>query len=213
MSKACSGSVLAHRDSLQLLGADNVFSAVRVKMRKAAMRNLPFYALRDDLLPILESFESRVTVLYVRTGRFTEPLLEIARSGFELADLGIADFDSSVGCTSYLIVKAPATVHTCPVEELTGMVSYHVDQLLNPDSIVITAGGYWSQDVILSGNVGTASDTPDAQEMMKKFSSAMRKNFTKVRAYWVGPGAMARLTAGARLTAAVQCPPEYDLQQ
>lgn len=177
------------------------------------MRTIPFYALREDLLPILESFESRVRVLYVRAERFSEPLLEIAQSGFELANLGTADCDSSVGCTSYLIVKAPATVRIDPVEELTGTVSYHVDQLLNPDSIVITSGGYWSQDVILSGYVGTASDTPVAQEMMKIFSSEMRKSFNKVRAYWVGPAAMAKLTAGARLTAAVQCPPEYDLQQ
>jgi hypothetical protein len=47
---------------------------------------------------------------------------------------------------------------------------------------------------------------------MKRFYTAIRKRFTKVRAFWVGPEALALLHAGKRLTAATQCPPEFDLR-
>jgi hypothetical protein len=46
---------------------------------------------------------------------------------------------------------------------------------------------------------------------MRGVQKVMKKYFTKVRAYYVGPGALALLKNGTRLTGAEQSPREFDL--
>jgi len=47
----------------------------------------------------------------------------------------------------------------------------------------------FGEDIVLHGRVGTASETPASQELMKRFHSVIKKNFTKVKAFFVGPAA------------------------
>jgi hypothetical protein len=46
---------------------------------------------------------------------------------------------------------------------------------------------------------------------MKRFNAEIRKEFSKVKAFWVGPNALTLLNAGKRLTDASQSPREFDL--
>jgi len=48
---------------------------------------------------------------------------------------------------------------------------------------------------------------------MRLFSRTIRKHFTKIKVFWVGPEAMIGFRSGYRLTIAEQSPPEFDLQQ
>jgi hypothetical protein len=86
-----------------------------------------------------------------------------------------------------------------------------MDQLLNPDTVRLIPAGLWGEDIVLAGMVDTVSDSPIAQELMKRFNSAFKIQFSKVKGYWVGPEALAFLNAGKRLTIAAQSPPEFDL--
>jgi hypothetical protein len=78
---------------------------------------------------------------------------------------------------------------------------------------VLSPGGIWCDEVLLSGSVTTVSDSEVAQRLMKRFRSAFRKRFVRVQAYLVGPGAEAMLDTGKRLTHAAQSPPEYNLKR
>ncbi len=92
-----------------------------------------------------------------------------------------------------------------------GVERFCVDQLVNPDTIWFTPGGVWGEDFVLNGRVGTASDSDPSRYLMKRFDSAFKKRFRKIKAFLVGPGALAFLEAGKRLTAAVQSPRDFDL--
>src|SRR5262249_1559815 len=92
-----------------------------------------------------------------------------------------------------------------------GSIRFCVDQLSNPDSVTFISGGIWSDDIVLHGRVATASDTEASQQLMKRFAAVFRKKFSKIKAFWVGPRAMALLDAGRRLTISVQSPREFDL--
>jgi hypothetical protein len=70
----------------------------------------------------------------------------------------------------------------------------------------------WNSDIILHGRVATASDSKSARELMQRFRSAIRKNLTRIKAFWVGPAARVHLECGKRLTISVQSPHEFDLK-
>jgi hypothetical protein len=99
------------------------------------------------------------------------------------------------------------------VEQFDGRVRFDVDQMLNPDSIVFTPGGEWKKQMIIAGLFATVSSSQPAQQLMRQINGAVRKYFTKINAYWVGPEALARLRSGFRLTMAEQSPPMYDLRE
>jgi hypothetical protein len=84
----------------------------------------------------------------------------------------------------------------------------------NEHTIVLTMAGLWTDGTLLSGVVDTLHETSTAQQLMKWFLSALKKEgFSKIRRWWVGKEAMSMLKDGRRLaTAAVQSPPEYDLK-
>jgi hypothetical protein len=76
--------------------------------------------------------------------------------------------------------------------------------------VMFTAGGRWSEDVLLNGVV-MSSDHSESKTVMKPFVAYVRKSFHKIRTFWVGPHAEALLDAGKRLTISEQSPREFDL--
>jgi hypothetical protein len=90
---------------------------------------------------------------------------------------------------------------------------FDVYQNMNPDSIHLVLGGEWTDGAIISGSIATISKSPISQALMRSAHSAVKKHFTRVRAFWVGPEALIALRSGRRLTCAVQSPPEFDLQE
>jgi hypothetical protein len=131
--------------------------------------------------------------------------------GVEIQNLGRATMESASGSQSYLVTEREIAIHVRPVATHSGITRYLLDQLINPDTVTFTPAGIWNTDVVLHGRVATVSDSAIAQELMKRFSKAIRKHFTKVNAFWVGPEALELLKAGKRLTIAAQSPPEFDL--
>lgn len=177
------------------------------------MRQIHFFALREDHLPVLEAVELHGPLKYVRTGNFTEPGLRIFAKGCEIPDLGKAGCDSSISCDTYLVAEANQLVNVRHIKTSKGIDRYCVDQLINPDTVTFTPAGLWKDGIVLAGRVATVSDTAIAQAIMKRFSSALKKRFVRVRAYLVGTQAVALLDAGKRLTVGEQCPTEGDLKR
>jgi hypothetical protein len=176
------------------------------------MTQILFYATKEDLVPIFEVVEASKPLKYARTGHYSRPKAEIFASGTNIPELGIANSDSSIGCDSYLILGESSDVAVRHILQTDGATKYMVDQLINPDSATITAGGVRTPGVILHGRVATASDSPQSQAIMKLFASAFRKQFRKVKSFWVGKHALAQLERGTRLTIAVSSPSEFDLE-
>ena len=176
------------------------------------MTHIYFYATKEDLLPIFEFAEAGTPLKYVRTGRYARPKPDVLFSGAAIPDLGTANNNSSIACDSYLILGQLSEVAIREITQTDKSTNFVVDQLINPDSVAITTGGIRVPDVLLHGRLATASDSPQSQELMKLFAAEFRKQFRKVKAFWVGHHALSELERGTRLTTAISSPSEFDLK-
>jgi hypothetical protein len=175
------------------------------------MKHVLFFALKDDLLPMLELVESKGALNYARIGNFASREIKdgigVFKTGIGIPNLGKANADSAVACETFLVCERGTSVNLRTVQG----ERVCVDQLANPDSVEFTPGGMWNQDVVLNGRIATASESPISQALMKRFRAAVKKTFSKVKAFYVGPKALVLLESGKRLAGAVQSPREFDL--
>lgn len=175
------------------------------------MKHIQFFAVREDILLVLEAVECDGPLQYVRTGNQLSPDFETFLHGADIPNLGVANRETGSVCNAFLVTKTTVPIAVQSMKGAGGVQRYLMDQLLNPDTVTLTPAGMWGKDIILQGVVGTASDSAASQELMKKFNSAFKKSFTKVQGRFVGLQALALFNAGKRLTIAAQSPPEFDL--
>lgn len=175
------------------------------------MKQILFFALREDILQVLESVESFSSLRYIRAGQLSEPHAESFALGGEIPNLGKATAESAINSESFLIVEQGALIKYRSIRAANGDERFCVDQLVNPDSITFTSGGIWMPDIVLHGRVATISESEMSKVLMKRFNSAFRKSFSKTKAFWVGEKARAMLDSGARLTISAQSSRDFDL--
>lgn len=172
-----------------------------------------FFATADDLLPVLLSVEAKHAVVYTLFEHIYEPRAEHFRTARELPTLFKPQpYESAVGGPAYLVTVAGTDVVLRQLSRYEGKDRWSVDQLANPDSTVLRHGGLFRENILLSGEVRTAYKTTVAQRLQRAFDTAIRNHFAKIQAFYVGPAAKGLLDSGCRLTAAEQCPPEFDLR-
>ncbi|TIT19999.1 MAG: hypothetical protein E5W70_23130 [Mesorhizobium sp.] len=174
------------------------------------MKQIHFFALKDDLLPVLEAVEREISIKYILMGHFPETEFGSFSNRMQIPALGQSTTESASSGRSFLVTGHAVPIEVRPIKTPSG-TRYSLDQLSNPDTVTFSPGGRWTEDVVINGRVATVSDTPLAQELMKTFNRAFKKQFSKIKAFYVGPGAAILLDAGKRLTAAEQSPREFDL--
>jgi len=175
-------------------------------------KRIQFFALKSDILLVLSEMERKTSLHYVLTGHFPSMSLPKWMWGGELPDIGFADGDQHIQCSAYLVARSGTVIHARPIEVL-GVQQFSVDQLLNPDTVVFTPAGERKHNIIIAGSFTTLSDSRPAQSIMRLAVRTIKRHFTRINAFWVGPEALARFRTGTRLTYAEQSPPEYDLRE
>lgn len=168
-----------------------------------------FYATSDDLLEVFGHFEKTREVTYTPMGAVQSADLTIFQSGKYIPSLSSpakARYDHS-----YLVTPKTVRPIARQIPLRTGGMAYAVDQLVNPISIEFSQGGFYAPDILLDGRVATCSEHPDAVRLYRAFASSIAKVFSRVRAYYVGPQALALLKDGCRLTIGANSPRDYDL--
>jgi hypothetical protein len=176
------------------------------------MKQLLFFALRDDLLEMIQAVERAQTLKYVLMGQFPSADLQCFDEGAQIPNLGSASAESAINCESYLVALHGTSLSVRSRSTAAGADRYFVDQLVNPDTITFTPGGIWHETVLLHGRVATISESGPSRDLMKAFSAVIRKQFSKVKAYHLGSNARKFLEQGNRLTISAQSPPQFDLQ-
>ncbi len=173
------------------------------------MKRIHFFALRDDLVPLLEAVEGNGELQYVRFGQYqVGNALKVFRSGQEIPNLGRATTYNAATSETYLVSEPQIAITPRPIK---GTDRFAVDQLWNPDTVTFTPSGVWNEDVVLYGRVATVSDTKLSQKLMRRFHSVAKRCFTKMEEYYVGLHALTLLKAGKRLTIGAYSPQHYDL--
>jgi hypothetical protein len=168
-----------------------------------------FYATKNDLLPVLSSIEKNFEIRYIQTGLVDQNMPIIYNDSGSINDLGIASYESAIRCTRYLIFPKYENVK---ISELPGQRKV-IDQMLNPNTVEFSPGGIWQDDILLYGRFASASNSSFSISLMKLLHFNIKKNYTKIRAYYVGPEAEKMLDAGKRLTIAAQSPSTFDLRR
>jgi hypothetical protein len=197
-----------------------------------------FYATRNDLLVVTTRVEALSPLKYVRSGTTIKLPPGSFDSALDIPNLGKASRPSSIACETYLVCDPATAIRPRQLKTLTdlsvnrptitlagrefaidrrhlqthvGPARFAIDQLANPDTIGFTPGGEWNNNILLHGRFATASESRFSQELLMRCGAALQKEFTRVKAFYVGPEAMEFLKSGKRLTVAEQSPPEVDL--
>jgi len=177
------------------------------------MVRIYFFAMRSDLLLVLDKLEAKGRVKYTRCGRLDGPKSEIWKSAADLPKLGQATGDQHIACDPFLIMQENSPIRVETMTMLDGDDRFDADQRWNPDSVVFHPGGEWTDGALISGSFTTISKSQIPQSLMRAVHSSIKKHFTRVQTFWVGPEALVAFRSGRRLTSAVQSPPEYDLRE
>jgi hypothetical protein len=171
-----------------------------------------FYATTEDLLPVIEQVESKLSVAYVEAGLFESAAIAAFRGGVELPTLHKrAPTESAISGYRYLVTFSDVTPQIREVHQRNGGSRYAVDQLANPDSVIFQHGGFWNPGVLLYGCVSTVSNSSNSLRLHRAFSSAIAEHFTRIKSFYVGDKARSAMLSGCRLTIAASSPSEYDL--
>lgn|SRR5215472_3166934 len=142
------------------------------------MSQIQFFATRNDILPLMERVERRVSVKYVRMGRFLTSRLEVFKRAADLPDIGSACSESAVGCEQFLICDPVLAINLDRANDEER--SYHVNQLYNPDTIVLNPGGLWKSDVLFTACLAPLLiPFPNRQSICCKSSLTRSENVLK----------------------------------
>ena len=155
------------------------------------IKQVYFYATKDDLLPVLRSVEQVGALKYVLAGNFTVPELQSYSHGEEIPQFGKANSSTAGSCDTFLVYMADTPITVESFKGTKGEDRFCVDQLLNPDTVGFTPAGQWNEEILLHGRVATVSESQASQALMKRFQAAIRKHFVKIRAFYVGPNVLA----------------------
>jgi hypothetical protein len=171
-----------------------------------------FFATADDLLPVFDQVESKRSLTYTLMGLFAVPNLTCVERGVSIPTLRarLTHPNASNG-PQYLVSPVDVPVAIREVPQHAGGIRYAVDQLINPDSVVLLHGGFFRPEILLYGSIGTASVSPVAKALYRAFANSIAKVFSRNKGYWVGPEAVELLNRGCRLTIGADSPQDYDL--
>src|SRR5262245_3443705 len=115
-----------------------------------------FYATADDLLPVFDRVDQKMRLAYTLTGLHHSREPCTVAKGADIPTLrDVMTTPNAVGCPTYLVTLEGVSVNIRDVPQNSGGTRYAVDQLINPDSITLSHGGFFSPEILLYGSVGT----------------------------------------------------------
>lgn len=163
-------------------------------------RITPFFATHADLSQLLADVNHSRPIKIVAAGLFDSPAVH------ELP------LPSSLDpATYYLVTDRDAPIAMREVEQRGGGRKFALDQLINPRSVGLHAGGLLTQQCLIAGQLGTTADDPVSLELYGVIGARIRTTFEKVKSYYVGREASQLLDTGVRLTTSPRSPAIYDL--
>ena len=176
-------------------------------------RSIHFFATRRDLESVLTVVESERPLQYVRTGLLDSPATLVVTSALQVPNLGIALHGDQVHESCYLVADVDTQVAIREVPQRKGGSLYAIDQKANPRTVALRPGGVFDTAAIIAGEVSTCTDDPISREMVNLFAREIRRQFKRIKSFFVGPEAEQLFDGGYRLTTSVKSPREIDLSR
>lgn len=175
-------------------------------------RTYQIFATREDLLTLLNSAEASRPIQYVRAGLFDSSTPVVTYTACDIEDLGIASHGDQNLEPTFLVLDLGTPINVRPVPQRRGGTKYAIDQLENPQSIAIAAGGEYGDKALISGQIGTTSRDKKSLSLMRLFGKLVLREMKNIKNYYLGKEAAHALASGVRLTASINSPKKLDLQ-
>ena len=169
-------------------------------------RSLHFFATKSDLLSAIATAEQSCAVSYVECGLFDLP----DRPRFASLAAAQSGTPSQSGGW-FLVLTQNAACSVRPVPQRRRNIKYAIDQKANPGTVAIQPGTNVGELDLVAGQIGTVHADESALMLLELFQAAIKRSFTQIKSFWVGPEANVRLANGARLMPNVNSPNAYDL--
>jgi hypothetical protein len=166
------------------------------------------FCTRGDILHLMSEFSE---LRFWRAGMFDSESISPLNSLEDDAAMGTTDIGDMNHAPRYLVSDKSNVIKVRPVEQSVGLTKYAVDQVANPDTIVLETGGLFGANCLIAGQLGTASQSQRSVELFDVLRSAVRRRFEKRKEYYLGREAKQLLDRGVRLTANASAPEMYDL--
>ena len=176
-------------------------------------KSLHFFATKRDLEALLVAAESQRRLKYVCGWMSDVPEAVTLTSGFQIPNLGFAPSGTHNGEPFWLITDANAKVELEAIPQKRGGTQYGIDPGLHPESVFIWPGGVFEKSCVIAGRIGTGMINPVSMELLNLFAREMRRQFKRIKSFFVGPEAEQLLDAGYRLAHSVKSPRECDLSR
>jgi hypothetical protein len=114
---------------------------------------------------------------------------------------------------AYLVFDAATELKVREIPQRKGGVLYSADLEANPTGFGFRPGGLFEGRCLIRGSVGTATGDPVSIALCRAFAREVRRGFTKIHSYYVGPEAVRLLDEGMRLAIGVGSSPNSDLKR
>jgi hypothetical protein len=171
-----------------------------------------FFATKNDIIEILVEFEKKVNIKYIKSGLFEINKIEELNSLTEFIPLGVINFGDWALSETFLIYKKGTQINSREILQNSGEKKYLIDQIKNPETIVLRPGGLYGNCVI-AGYIGTISSNKSSIELYSLLLSHMKKQFKKIGVCYVGKESVRLMDSGWRLTQFANGAKEYDLKK
>jgi hypothetical protein len=170
-----------------------------------------FFATKADLLPGILAFEAEHRVQYILCRLSNSPNFERYSSVTEIPDVGRSIHGHRVAENAYFVLPADAEVKIEPVPQRRGGTKYKVDPA-NLCGFAFSAGGVYGDRFVIDGSVGVYMGNENSIKLCKEFIRKLRRGYTRIQSYYVGPQALQLMKEGYRLTPSTQTPESFDLR-
>lgn len=173
--------------------------------------SIHFFLNRESLLDVFLECEKDATFHYIKIGPRDESAKDDYSSIVEIPNLGISPHGTSPLDPRYLLLPKESVAVSREIKLNSSGSVYVIDQLQNPDSLVVSFGGRHSPTEQVAGSVTTAKGGPFSYGLLKKILVEVRKMSTLKKSFWVDTSSLQEAKNGTRLTTDVRGPKEYDL--
>ena len=173
-------------------------------------RRIDVVAVRNDLLSVFGRVERRVPLTYRLITDSPKPPTWGSAAAIE--DLGRAIEGTTTSQKQYLVMPATSKFTLEVYTIRSGRTVHSVSPLNNPDSVVFTPAGLYSDWCIVAGEINIDLPKPSGFDLFGALARAVRGEFTRVGTCYVGPQAYHLGESGVRLVLGTRAVPESDLK-
>ena len=174
-------------------------------------RPTPIFATCPDFHAWLDDLVAAHRLAFTKAGMFDDPTIITFRELDAVPNLGTASTGNQLLEPSYLIHANDYNLTVRDIPQRNGGTRYSIDQRTNPECVGVCFGGQFGEHFVIAGQIGNGTDHPVSKQLHHVLLAQLKRTFTRIQSYWVGPRTAQMLDGGTRLTINHEAASEYDL--